>query len=78
MSLQVFPSRSPQKNNLKRNPKGKKSATKQEEQIDWMTVDILDRFIGLSTAQQQTTLDKAEARLKGAKQLVLRPLKVEA
>ena len=49
-------------------PKAKKSATKQEEQIDWMTVDILDRFIGLSTAQQQTTLDKAEARLKGAKQ----------
>jgi len=49
-------------------PKAKKSATKQEEQIDWMTVDILDRFIGLSMAQQQTTLDRAEARLKGAKQ----------
>ena len=54
-------------------PKAKKSAakpktTKQEEQLDWMTADILDRFIGLSTAQQQTTLDKAEARLKGAKQ----------
>jgi plasmid replication initiation protein len=54
-------------------PKAKKSAakpktTKQNEQLDWMTADILDRFIGLSTAQQQTTLDKAEARLKGAKQ----------
>jgi plasmid replication initiation protein len=54
-------------------PKAKKSAakpktTKQEEQLDWMTADILDRFIGLSTAQQQTTLDRAEARLKGAKQ----------
>ena len=46
----------------------KPKATKQEEQLDWMTADILDRFIGLSTAQQQTTLDKAEARLKGAKQ----------
>ena len=54
-------------------PKAKKSAakpktTKQEEQLDWMTADILDRFIGLSMAQQQTTLDRAEARLKGAKQ----------
>ncbi len=54
-------------------PNVKKSAakpktTKQEEQLDWMTADILDRFIGLSMAQQQTTLDRAEARLKGAKQ----------
>jgi plasmid replication initiation protein len=54
-------------------PKAKKSAakpktTKQEEQLDWMTADILDRFIGLSMAQQQTTLDRAEAQLKGAKQ----------
>ncbi len=54
-------------------PKAQKSAakpkaTKQEEQLDWMTADILDRFIGLSMAQQQTTLDRAEARLKGAKQ----------
>jgi plasmid replication initiation protein len=53
--------------------KAKKSAakpktTKQEEQLDWMTADILDRFIGLPTAQQTTTLDKVEARLKGAKQ----------
>ncbi|WP_297924322.1 replication initiation protein RepM, partial [uncultured Agitococcus sp.] len=36
-------------------PKAKKSAakpkaTKQEEQLDWMTADILDRFIGLSMA----------------------------
>jgi plasmid replication initiation protein len=54
-------------------PKAKKSAakpktTKQEEQLDWMTVDILDRFISLSSANQQTVLDRAEARLKGAKQ----------
>ena len=54
-------------------PKAKKStdkpkATKQEEQLDWMTADILDRFIGLTMAQQQTTLDRAEAQLKGAKQ----------
>ena len=41
---------------------------KQEEQIDWMIADILDRFIGLSMTQQKTTLDKVEARLKGAKQ----------
>ena len=46
----------------------KPKKTKQEEQLDWMTADILDRFIGLSMAQQQTTLDRAEARLKGAKQ----------
>ncbi len=46
----------------------KPKTTKQEEQLDWMTADILDRFIGLSMAQQQTTLDRAEARLKGAKQ----------
>ena len=54
-------------------PKAKKSAakpktTKQEEQLDWMTADILDRFIGLSSANQQTVLDKAETLLKGAKQ----------
>ena len=53
-------------------PKAKKSAakpetTKQEEQLDWMTADILDRFIGLSMAQQQAALDRAEARLNGAK-----------
>ena len=53
-------------------PKAKKSPSKpqppkQEEQIDWMTADILDRFIGLPTAQQTTTLDKVEAKLKGAK-----------
>ena len=53
-------------------PNVKKSAakpktTKQEEQLDWMTADILDRFIGLSMAQQQAALDRAEARLKGAK-----------
>ena len=54
-------------------PKAKKSPSKpqppkQEEQIDWMIADILDRFIGLSMTQQKTTLDKVEARLKGAKQ----------
>jgi plasmid replication initiation protein len=53
-------------------PKAKKSPSKpqppkQEEQIDWMTADILDRFIGLPTAQQTATLDKVEAKLKGAK-----------
>ena len=54
-------------------PKAKKSAakpktTKQEEQIDWMTADILDRFIGLSSANQKTVLGKVETSLKGAKQ----------
>ncbi len=54
-------------------PKAKKSAakpkaTKQEEQLDWMTADILDRFIGLSSANQQTVIDKVETSLKGAKQ----------
>jgi plasmid replication initiation protein len=54
-------------------PKPKKAepkpkSIKQEEQLDWMTADILDRFIGLSMAQQQSVLDKVEATLKGAKQ----------
>ena len=54
-------------------PKAKKSAakpktTKQEEQLDWMTADILDRFIGLSSANQKTVLGKVETSLKGAKQ----------
>ena len=33
-----------------------------------MTADILDRFIGLSSSQQQAALNKAESALKGAKQ----------
>ena len=54
-------------------PKAKKStekpkATRQEEQLDWMTSDILDRFIGLSSANQKTVLGKVETSLKGAKQ----------
>ena len=54
-------------------PKAKKSTTKpkpakQEEQLDWMTADILDRFIGLSSANQQTVIEKVESSLKGAKQ----------
>ena len=54
-------------------PKAKKSAskpkaTKQEEQLDWMTADILDRFSSLPLSQQQTILDQVEPTLKGAKQ----------
>ena len=54
-------------------PKPKKAepkpkSIKQKKQLDWMTADILDRFIGLSMAQQQSVLDKVEATLKGAKQ----------
>ena len=54
-------------------PKTKKSAAKpnsakQEEQLDWMTADILDRFIGLSSANQKTVIDKVETSLKGTKQ----------
>ena len=54
-------------------PKAKKSApkpkaTKQEEQLDWMTADILDRFTGLPSSQQQAVLNKAESTLKGTKQ----------
>jgi hypothetical protein len=33
-----------------------------------MTADILDRFIGLSSANQQTVIEKVESSLKGAKQ----------
>ena len=54
-------------------PKAKKSPSKpqppkQEEQLDWMTADILDRFSSLSLSQQQTILDQVEPTLKGAKQ----------
>ena len=54
-------------------PKAKKSAakpkaTKQEEQLDWMTADILDRFNSLPSSQQQAVLNKAESTLKGTKQ----------
>ena len=54
-------------------PKAKKSAAKpkpakQEEQLDWMTADILGRFNSLSSSQQQATLNKAESILKGTKQ----------
>ncbi|MCB1659079.1 MAG: replication initiation protein RepM [Pseudomonadales bacterium] len=54
-------------------PKPKKAepkpkAAKQEEQLDWMTSDILDRFNGLSSSQQQAILNKAESTLKGTKQ----------
>lgn len=48
--------------------KAKTKQPKREEQIDWMTADILDRFIGLSSVNQQTVLDKVETSLKGAKQ----------
>ena len=54
-------------------PKPKKAepkpkAAKQDEQLDWMTSDILDRFNGLSSSQQQAILNKAESTLKGTKQ----------
>ena len=54
-------------------PKPKKAepktkAAKQEEQLDWMTADILDRFSSLSLSQQQAILDQVEPTLKGAKQ----------
>jgi plasmid replication initiation protein len=53
----------------KKQPKDVTPKTKkQEEQQDWMTADILDRFIGLSSANQKTVLDKVETSLKGAKQ----------
>ena len=54
-------------------PKPKKAepkpkTVKQEEQIDWMTSDILDRFSGLSLDEQQAILDQVEPTLKGANQ----------
>jgi len=54
-------------------PKPKKAepkpkTVKQEEQIDWMTADILDRFSSLSLSQQQAILDQVEPTLKGANQ----------
>ena len=54
-------------------PKAKKSAakpktTKQEEQLDWMTADILDRFNSLSHDHQKLVVDQVETSLKGAKQ----------
>ena len=55
-------------------PKPKKSepkpkTIKKEEQLDWMTSDILDRFISLSPSQQQAILDQVEPTLKGATQV---------
>jgi plasmid replication initiation protein len=44
----------------------KPKSIKKEEQLDWMTSDILDRFISLSPSQQQTILDRVEQTLKGA------------
>lgn len=54
-------------------PKPKKTepktkTAKQEVQLDWMTSDILDRFISLSPSQQQAILDQVEPTLKGATQ----------
>lgn len=54
-------------------PKPKKAepkpkTVKQEEQLDWMTSDILDRFSSLSLSQQQAILDQVEPTLKGANQ----------
>ena len=54
-------------------PKPKKAepkpkSIKQEEQLDWMTADILDRFSSLSLSQQQAILDQVEPTLKGATQ----------
>ena len=54
-------------------PKLKKSeakpkTAKQEEQLDWMTSDILDRFSSLSLSQQKAILDQVQPTLKGAKQ----------
>ncbi|MCB1660243.1 MAG: replication initiation protein RepM [Pseudomonadales bacterium] len=49
-------------------PKAKKSAekpkkTKQEEQLDWMTADILERFQSLSAEQQAEALRRTEKKL---------------
>ena len=54
-------------------PKPKKAepkpkSIKQEEQLNWMTADILDRFSSLSLSQQQAILDQVEPTLKGATQ----------
>jgi hypothetical protein len=50
----------------KAEPKSK--SIKQEEQLDWMTSDILDRFISILPSQQQAILDQVEPTLKGATQ----------
>jgi plasmid replication initiation protein len=54
-------------------PKPKKAESKpksikQEEQLDWMTSDVLDRFISILPSQQQAILDQIEPTLKGATQ----------
>ncbi len=43
----------------------KPKATKQEEQLDWMTADIFERFQSLSAEQQAEVLIRAEKKLKG-------------
>ncbi|MCB1658861.1 MAG: hypothetical protein KDI39_11600, partial [Pseudomonadales bacterium] len=43
----------------------KPKTTKQEEQLDWMTADIFERFQSLSAEQQAEVLNRAEKKLKG-------------
>ena len=46
----------------------KSKPVKQEQQLDWMTADILDRFNSLSPDHQKLVVDQVETSLKGAKQ----------
>ena len=46
-------------------PTTKHKAIKQEEQLDWMTTDILERFQSLSEEQQAEVLNRAEKKLRG-------------
>jgi len=55
-------------------PKAKKAAakpktTKQEEQLDWMTADIFERFQNLTPQQQETVLSRTEKKLVGLKKV---------
>lgn len=53
----------------KKKSEQKSKTIKKEEQLDWMTSDILDRFISLSPSQQQAILGQVESTLKGATQV---------
>ena len=55
-------------------PKAKKQtakpkSTKQEEQLDWMTADIFERFQNLTPQQQETVLSRTEKKLVGLKKV---------
>lgn len=60
-------------------PKAKKlKKSVQEQQMDWMTADILDRFNSLSPDRKKLIMDELENILKGAKQARFRAARLSS